>query len=308
MATGCLERALTEPPAPEARGQVLFELGSAQIFRAPAAAVDNLTEALARATGWPGRGEIALALGRALALCGRFADAVAVAQEAMAGRARTVLRPPLSLQADLLNVARWDLQTRPVIWPVLGRLQARADAGEELDPQLHANLAVELAAAGRGPRPRDPSCPGGAGATPQLMSRTPAALADAVVVLVYAGVTGEARDAVQTWLRLAQRRGWPLSSCLAASVASSIALHDGDVRQALAYGQQATASGDWISVITTAYMIVALIDRGAVGQARDHAGRGQPGRPARPDVAVHRGPAGAGMPTCRGRRPRRGGQ
>ena len=269
VAVGCLERALAEPPGPHARGQVLFELGSAQIFSAPPAAVDNLTEALARATGWPGRGEITLALGRALALCGRFADAVAVAQEALAGRGEDRSATAALLQADLLNAARWDLQTRPVIWPVLDRLQARAGAGEDLDPQLHANLAIELAAAAMDRDRAIRHARAALGSMPQLMSRTPAALADAVTVLLCAGVNREARDAAQTWLRLAQQQGWPLSSCLAASVASSIVLHDGDVRQALAYGQQATASGDWISVMATAFMILALIDRGATGQARD---------------------------------------
>jgi DNA-binding CsgD family transcriptional regulator len=269
VAIGCLERALAEPPSASVRGEVLFELGSAQTFRAPAAAVENLTEALTRSKGWPGRGEIALALGRALALCGRFADAVGVLQQVLAGRGEDRSAAADRLQADLLNAARWDLQTRPVIWPVLDRLQARAGAGEDLDPQLHANLAIELAAAGV---QRDRAIQHARAALrsmPELMSRTPTALAEAVTVLLYADMAGDARDAAQAWLRLAQQRGWLLSSCLAASVASYIALHEGDVRQTLAYGQQAAAGGEWISVITTAFMVVALIDQGAADQAHD---------------------------------------
>ncbi len=263
VAISCLERALAEPPDPQARGQVLFELGSAQIFSAPPAAVDNLTEALARATDWPVRGEIALALGRALALCGRFADAVAVTQEALAGHGEDRSATAALLQADLLNAARWDLQTRPVSWPVLGQLQARADAGGDLDPQLHANLAIELAVAGVQRDRAVHHARAALGSMPQLMSRTPTALAEALSVLLFAGATGEARDAAEAWLQLAQRQGWPLSSCLAASLASFVALHDGDIRQTLAYGQQATAGGEWISVITTTFMIIALIDRDA---------------------------------------------
>ena len=81
VAVQCLERALAEPPAAGARGDVLFELGSAQTFRAPAAAAEHLAEALARSTaGWPRRGEIALALSQALGLCGRFADAAELLQ------------------------------------------------------------------------------------------------------------------------------------------------------------------------------------------------------------------------------------
>ena len=83
VAIQCLERALAEPPAASVRGDVLFELGSAQTFHAPAAAAEHLAEALARSAGWPRRGEIALALSQALGLCGRFADAAEVLQAAI---------------------------------------------------------------------------------------------------------------------------------------------------------------------------------------------------------------------------------
>ena len=83
VAIQCLERALAEPPSASARGDVLFELGSAQTFHAPTAAADHLAEALARRAGWPGRGETALALSQALGLSGRFADAVEVLQAAI---------------------------------------------------------------------------------------------------------------------------------------------------------------------------------------------------------------------------------
>jgi hypothetical protein len=53
-----------------------------------------------------------------------------------------------------------------------------------------------------------------------------------------------------------------------ASVVSLIALYDGDVQQTLAYGQQAATGDDWISMMGTAFMVLALIDRGAIDQAR----------------------------------------
>jgi DNA-binding CsgD family transcriptional regulator len=86
--------------------------------------------------------------------------------------------------------------------------------------------------------------------------------------LLFAGMSGEARQGAHTWLRLAQQRGWPMASALAATVASLTALYDGEVGQALAYGQQAMTGGNWISVMATAFMIPALIDRGAVDEAR----------------------------------------
>ena len=269
VAIQCLERALAEPPSASVRGDLLFELGSAQAFHAPAVAAEHLAEALARSAGWPGRGEIALALSQALGLGGRFADAVEVLQAAisMSGDDRSPIA--ISLQAALLNAARWDLDTRPVMRPVLERQQARAAAGEELDPQLHANLAIELGAAGLDRDRAIRHAREAIRATPRLMSLTSTALPETVTVLLFAGLSGEAWQGTHTWLRLAQQRGWPLASALAASAASLIALYDGDVRQALAYGQQATAGGGgWISMMATAFMIPALIDQGAIEEAR----------------------------------------
>jgi DNA-binding CsgD family transcriptional regulator len=269
VAIQCLERALAEPPAAGARGDVLFELGSAQTFHAPAAAAEHLVEALARSAGWPRRGEITLALSQALGLCGRFADAAEVLLTAIGASGDDRAPVVVSLQAALLNVARWDLDARPVMRPVLERQQARAAVGEELDPQLHANLAIELGAAGLDRERAIRHAREAVRATPRLMSLTSTALPEAVTVLLFGGRSGEAREGAQTWLRLAQQRGWPLASAIAATVASLIALYDGDVQQALAYGQQATTGGgDWISMMAAAFMIPALIDRGAIEQAR----------------------------------------
>jgi DNA-binding CsgD family transcriptional regulator len=268
VAVQCLERALAEPPSASLRGEVLFELGSAQIFLAPAAAIGHLTEALDRTTAWPGRGQIALALSQALQLCGRFADAVSVLQAALNASGGEGPAITDSLQAALLNVARWDLDTRPVVWPLLARVQARAGSGQDLDPQLVSNMAIELAAAGVDRMRAIQLAREAVRATPRLMSLTSTALAEAVAVLLFAEVKGEAACAAEAWLRLAQQRGWPLASGLAASVASLVALYDGDVRQTLAYGQQATSSGDWISTMAICWVILALVEQGAVDQAR----------------------------------------
>ncbi len=268
VAIQCLERALAEPPAAGARGDVLFELGRAQTFHAPAAAAGHLAEALARSTGWPGRGEIALTLSQALGLCGRFAEAAELLQETIKAAGDDRSPVAVSLQAALLNVARWDLDTRPIVWPILERLQARADGGEELDPQLHANLAIELGAAGLDRKRAIHHAREAVRATPRLMSLTSTALPEAVTVLLFAGLSDEARQGADTWLRLAQQRGWPMASALAATVASLTALYDGEVGQALAYGQQAMTGGSWISVMATAFMIPALIDRGGIDEAR----------------------------------------
>jgi hypothetical protein len=72
----CLRRVLAEPPAAALRAGVLFELGQLETMQAPVAAVGHLTEAVESAADGPRRGEIALALSEALALGGRFRDAV----------------------------------------------------------------------------------------------------------------------------------------------------------------------------------------------------------------------------------------
>ena len=85
----------------------------------------------------------------------------------------------ISLQAALLNVARWDLDSRPVMRPILKWLEARAEGGEDLNPQLHANLAIELGAAGLDRERAISHAREAVLAMPRLMSRTSTALATA---------------------------------------------------------------------------------------------------------------------------------
>ena len=297
VAIQCLERALAEPPPAGVRGDVLLELGSAQTFQAPAAAAGHLAEALAGTTSWPRRGEIALALSQALALCGRFDAAADVLRAATGATGPDGESGPdgaddgsgsalaMSLQAALLNAARWDIDARPVMRPMLQQLQARADRGEQLDPQLHASLAIELAAAGQ-------DLPGAVRharealrSTPRLVpafSPPPAKtgpledyaksemLSETTTVLLFADLADEAYEWAQRWLRVAQQRGWPVASKVAATAMTLISLYRGDVTEAVAYGQEAMeGTGDmWISALATAFTVPALTERGLAGQAR----------------------------------------
>ncbi len=119
QAAGYLRRALKEPPAPEARGGLLFELGAAELFARDLAATDHLAEALA-ATGDAGaRGEIALLLGRAAVSSGRLADA------------RELLGPVI----EQLGV------TQP---GVVARLESYRSAAGVWDPRFASELEREL--------------------------------------------------------------------------------------------------------------------------------------------------------------------
>jgi DNA-binding CsgD family transcriptional regulator len=70
-----LRRALAEPPTADRRGEVLYELGSAELLAREPAAVDHLGDALAATADPDLRARIALLLGRAAVSTGRLADA-----------------------------------------------------------------------------------------------------------------------------------------------------------------------------------------------------------------------------------------
>ena len=281
VAAQCLERALADPPPAAARADVLYELGAARTFHSPASAVEHLSEALELTDGWPRRGEIALALSEALALSGRFADAVTTVQSALAETGGTSQggQPPAtprgqtdqivaSLQAVLLNIARWDLSTREVTRPLVAELLARADAGDPLDPQLHANLAMELTVAGTDRTGALRHAREAVRATSSLMSLTSTALPEAVLVMSYADASGEAWLGVRDWQELARQRARPLATAISASIAAHLAVRDGDIRQALAFGEQALATADsWVAILATAFLVPALIDAGETGRA-----------------------------------------
>ena len=280
VAAQCLERALAEPPPAAARADVLYELGAARTFHSPASAVQHLSEALELTDGWPRRGEIALALSEALALSGRFADAVTTVQSALAESGGTGQggQPPAtprgedrivaSLQALLLNIARWDLSTREVTRPLVAELLARADAGDPLDPQLHANLAMELTVACTDRTGALRHAREAVRATSSLMSLTSTALPEAVLVMSYADASGEAWHGVRGWQELARQRARPLATAISASIAAHLAVRDGNIRQALAFGEQALATADsWVAILATAFLVPALIDAGETGRA-----------------------------------------
>lgn len=267
VAVLCLQRALAEPAPANQRAGVLFELGPLEAMQAPAAASGHLTEALA-GTDWPQRGEIALALGEALALGGRFGDAVhllsTMASEATGERSRE------PLQAALLNTARMDISTRAVTEPLLERLQARSARGEKLDPQLHANLAIELAATGHDRDGAVQNAREALTALPRLMSASAAALPETLSVMLFADHAIEVRAAADEWLRLAQQQGSQPAVATVASFMSLMSLYGGEISQAVAFGQQGIAGTPniWISTITCSFVVRALVERDELGDAQ----------------------------------------
>jgi DNA-binding CsgD family transcriptional regulator len=263
----CLQRALAEPPAAGVRADVLFELGTLETMQDPATAVTHLSEALADAAQWPRRGEIALALAEALALSGQFAAGVNVLSRASAEAVDERSRE--GLQAALFNTARMDLGTHAATGPLLERVQARTARGEQLEPQLMANLAIELAAAGEDRAAATRSARQALTKIPLLMSVSAAALPETISVLLFADEAGEARAAAQEWLQLARRQGSLPSAAVAEGFLSLVALYGGEISEAVAYGLQGMAgtANIWISTIVSSFVVRALTDRGELAQA-----------------------------------------
>jgi len=274
VAIHCLERAIAEPPSADTRVDILYELGSVQTSVAPASAVAHLTEALELAGGWPRSGEVALALSEALALCGRFREVVRILQEALLaadGAASPDDHAALvaGLQAALLKATRWELSVREITWPLLRRLRAQVEAGADLGPELHANLAMELCAAGEDRQRAIQHARAAVGATPELTAPTATLLPEAIIVLLCADAGDEAQAAVKRWLWLTQQRGQPLAAAVAAAAAAMISHFHGDVRQAVAYGVQGAATdSSWIPALATGLVVPAMIDASDVAGAR----------------------------------------
>ncbi len=267
VAALCLERALAEPPSADDRPDVLLELGLAEIRHDPARARAHLADALA-ATAGRSRSQVSLALGEALALSGLMTEAVRVLQAAIEERPDEG-DPAGDLEAALLNTARWDLETRPLTKPLVEQLKARAARGEQLSPQLHANLATEFAAAGVDRERAVYHARAAVQALPAMISVSAAALPETISVLIFADLAGEAEEWSHAWLQLAQLRGWPVASAVAATAAMLTAMYSGEVSDALAYGEQALATrAGWIPVMTVGLLVRSLADRGAIDEAR----------------------------------------
>jgi DNA-binding CsgD family transcriptional regulator len=269
VAVTYLRRALLEPPPADLRSEVLFQLGVAEIVDNPTSASTHLGEAVELASDDQRRAHISLALGRATALCGRFSDAAAVLESAIT-QASQGSSLEATLVAEFLDAARWDLSTRSRTFSVLARLQERASRGAELDPRLHAQLAIETAAACGDPgvalaHARQALEHDEVLFTPEASPTVP----QVISVLLFAGRREEAEHAAGHWLRTAQARGWPLVAALAAQLCGLVAIHAGNVSDAIAYVRQSLSGPEevWIPPLGVGFLLEPLAARGEVAAA-----------------------------------------
>jgi DNA-binding CsgD family transcriptional regulator len=150
-ATTYLRRALTEPPAAAERGEVLRELGSAELVARVPEAAEHLAQALA-ATGEIGkRAEISLQLGQAEIAGGRLPRAGRVLDAALQELADSDADIGLSLEVYRSALGIWHPQFASDLEQRLPRLRELTQRGGPASRPLYLLLAFHAAFGGEPP-------------------------------------------------------------------------------------------------------------------------------------------------------------
>jgi DNA-binding CsgD family transcriptional regulator len=225
-----LERALAEPPGPEQRGEVLLELGVAEL-RSGLAAAGRLEAADQLLRGQPRSVEATLALTSALYTEGRQHDAATMLQERI-DRLRPDDAAAQQLEAHLIGWARYDADLYPIARERLERAAARASDDSFPGRFLLALAASDLARAGDAPeRARklvDRALAGG----PLLSDESWQAYAIAVAVLVTLDELDLAVARYTDWLEQARRRGMAFAAARAAGFRALALVRRGSLAEA----------------------------------------------------------------------------
>jgi class 3 adenylate cyclase/DNA-binding CsgD family transcriptional regulator len=142
-----LRRALSEPPAPEERGDVLWELGLAESRVDVVAAADHLVEALGTVDDPLRYGQVALQCGRILFFAARNDEAIEILTRGAArvGRENRALRE--QLQAALISSARLEPTLYPKARQLLDQLSEQEPDRIET-PEILTVLAYDKARRG----------------------------------------------------------------------------------------------------------------------------------------------------------------
>ena len=151
-AIGYLRRALEEPPPAAARAGLLLDLGVAEATAyEPGPAADHLRQAFEAAVEPAGRRRAALLLASLQTQDGQGAEGVELVRRVLDECADD---PTLatSVEAQLVNLARFQVSTRPLARDAAARLRERVDAGED----RHGRARDRGRGDGDGRRVRDP--------------------------------------------------------------------------------------------------------------------------------------------------------
>ncbi len=224
-----LERALAEPPAASAHGEVLLELGVAEL-RSGAAAARHLEEADRLLQGRPRSVEAVLALASALYAEGRQHDGAAVLQERI-DRLGPDDEATQLLEVELIGWARHDADLYPIARERLARAADRASQDSFHGRYLMALAASELARAGQSPD-RARKLVDRALAGPLLSDESWQAYAVAVAVLLTLDELDPAVAHYTEWLEQARKRGMAFATARAASFRALALLRRGSLAEA----------------------------------------------------------------------------
>jgi len=225
-----LERALAEPPGADQRGEVLLELGVAEL-RSGMPGTRRLEEADQLLQDLPRSIEAVLALASALYAEGRQHNAAAVLQERI-DRLGPDHPATQELEAQLIGWARYDADLYPIARERLERAAARATADSFPGRFLLALAASELARIAESPdRARElvqRALEGG----PLLSDESWQAYAVAVAVLVTLDELDTAVTHYTDWLEHARKRGLAFAAARAAAFRALALLRRGSLLEA----------------------------------------------------------------------------
>ena len=148
VAIALLRRAMTEPPSPAERPQILFELGRVEQRVAPPEAVEHLQTAFELQSDPEERARTSLELLRALFNAGRVAEAVEVVQHSIDGLSD--MRGPLAMQleAELTSLLRIGVATSPLANKRLERWKDKVEGRSPPERVLMVHLAGVSALSG----------------------------------------------------------------------------------------------------------------------------------------------------------------
>jgi DNA-binding CsgD family transcriptional regulator len=260
-----LSRALDEPPAPEERGELLFELGSAEALTRDPEAEVHLREALSLAADPSVRAEIALTLARLLFWRHAAAEAIALLEHAAAGLAEPHGPQGARLQAEIAGMALSGPATHAEVEERLARTV------DENDESFGGKMLLAFAAYRdtlRGEaraRCVERTRRALAGGT-LLAGEVSPALVAAVLTLVYADELDLALRVAQEGRSLAEEHGDPASFALASAGVARV-LHDkGRLLEAEAVGGVGLAACPANQAVARAYaagsVVKVLLKRG----------------------------------------------
>ncbi len=238
IAARLLRRALAEPPAPERRYALLMAAGGAEAQAGDRRAIEHLREAADAAGDVEQRVSAIVALTSVLGVSGDVRDGIEVLQRELEAVERADLR--LQLEAELVQMAGLDLETRSIALDVIGRLPERLGA-DRIGCILSANLATEAVSRGES-RAEARELAERALAGGRLFD-LPFHYAHAASALMLSGYFGAARAAWDDYVARATRRGDMLSTAWGQAFRAGVHWRAGALSDALADAELALDAG-----------------------------------------------------------------